>query len=166
MTGVRDYRAWAERRTIHAPINRHSAKGIPTAIRMVGARSSDRQKRLLEVLPKFDSHVTLKKRQVFMKDLAALTAYTGDEFALFTRGKSRMVGRGNSKSVNIDTKMATQLAREGWKWSGHTHPDVSLTALTSSSGDRLILECFTQQTESIIYTDSGKRIRFHRKGDL
>jgi len=44
----------------------------------------------------FDSKVIVDKKSVNMADLSALTAHTGDEFALFTKGKDRLIIRGNS----------------------------------------------------------------------
>lgn len=41
-----------------------------------------------------------------MADLSALTAHTGDEFALFTKGKDRLIIRGNSLMVNLDIEQA------------------------------------------------------------
>lgn len=44
-----------------------------------------------------------------MADLSALTAHTGDEFALFTKGKDRLIIRGNSLMVNLDIEQAKNL---------------------------------------------------------
>ena len=48
------------------------------------------------MLSEFDSKVIVDKKSVNMADLSALTAHTGDEFALFTKGKDRLIIRGNS----------------------------------------------------------------------
>ncbi len=50
-----------------------------------------------------------------MKDLSALTAKTGDEFALFTRGNRKMIIRGNTNAVNINGSMAQELYHVGYK---------------------------------------------------
>ena len=57
-----------------------------------------------------------------MSDLSALTALTGDEFAMFTNGKERLIIRGNTIMVNVNSERASKLAKEGYKLSGHTHP--------------------------------------------
>ena len=66
-------------KTIELPIEqKHTGKGNPNAV--FGIELNNRQKDLLEKL----------------SDLSALTAHTGDEFALFTKGKDRLIIRGNS----------------------------------------------------------------------
>ena len=97
-----------------------------------------------------------------MKDLSAMTAITGDEFAMFTKEQKRLIIRGNYKKVNIGVKQATELKKQGYKWSGHTHPGVDGNCLLHSPGDALILEAFGQQT-SVIYNSKGRFEIF--KGD-
>ena len=75
-----------------------------------------------------------------MSDLSALTAQTGDEFAMFTKGKERLIIRGNAYNVNVDEAFAKELSRLGYKWSGHTHPGTSGNVLIPSVGDKLILK--------------------------
>lgn len=89
-----------------------------------------------------------------MSDLSALTAETGDEFALFTKGNKRLVIRGNKNSVNIDVEKAVELANAGYKWSGHTHPGTEIFCLQPSDGDYGILSQFKQDI-SVIYNSKG-----------
>ena len=142
--------------TIEAPIEqRHTGKGNPNAILQFGISLNNRQKVLLEQLPEFDSRVIVPKRSVKMSDLAALTATTGDEFAMFTRSNSRLVVRGNWQMVNIGIKDAKALAAEGYKWSGHTHPGDNLFVLFASDGDKAVLRQFAQE-QSVIYNSKGE----------
>ena len=97
-----------------------------------------------------------------MTDLSALTAKTGDEFAMFTKGGSRLIVRGNSVKVNINTNEARKLAAEGYKWSGHTHPGIDSISLMSSDGDREILKCFPQKG-SVIYNSKGQYQTFRKE---
>ena len=141
--------------------NRNHTDGNPNAVAILGADLNNRQKILLERLPEYDSRIIVKKNDVSMTDLAALTAKTGDEFAVFTRGSQRLVIRGDSRSVNINEKMALELAQQGYKWSGHTHPGMNGNCLFASEGDRLILKCFGQDVAYIYnskgeYSDFGK----------
>ena len=141
--------------------NRNHTEGNPNAVAILGADLNNRQKILLERLPKYDSRIIVKKSDVSMTDLAALTAKTGDEFAVFTRGSQRLVIRGDSRSVNINEKMALELAQQGYKWSGHTHPGMNGNCLFASKGDKLILKCFGQDVAYIYnskgeYSDFGK----------
>ena len=104
----------------------------------------------------------LKKSEVSMIDLSALTAKTGDEFALFTKGGERLVVRGNPTSVDIGIEKASQLAYNGYIWSGHTHPGFDLLSLFASDGDIAVLEAFGQE-ESVIYNSLGQYSRFYRR---
>jgi len=89
-------------------------------------------------------------------DLAALTAQTGDEFAMFTTGGRRMIIRGNPRSVPINTSAAEQLANQGWRWFAHSHPGISQTVLTASGGDRAVLSQFVNQAKSRIFNSVGR----------
>ena len=134
---------------------RHTAKGNPNAILQLGRPLNNRQQKLLERLPAFDSQIVVAKKGVNMADLSALTAFTGDEFALFTKGKRRLVIRGNAGRVNIDIHKAFELSKQGYKWSGHTHPGIDRPCLIPSSSDALILKAFGQKT-SVIYNSKGQ----------
>lgn len=141
--------------SIEVPIEQqHTGKGNPNAILMFDVELNSRQKKLLDSLPDYDSRVIVPKEAVNMSDLSALTAKTGDEFAMFTRSESRLVIRGNSKEVNIDPEAAKSLNKQGYKWSGHTHPGTSDFVLTASDGDKSVLQCFDQE-QSVIYNSLG-----------
>jgi len=85
--------------------------------------------------------------------LAALTAKTNVEFAMFTKDGERLIIRGNAEHVNIDANAAKELSRQGYKWSGHTHTGNNCMA---SVEDAAILGCFEQKT-SVLYNAFGKR---------
>ena len=141
---------------IQSPINkRTSGKGNPNAILQFDVDLSNRQQKLLEVLPKVDSRVVVPKKLTSMKDLSALTAKTGHEFALFTKGNQRLIIRGSTDFVNINIEDAIKLAKEGYKFSGHTHPGITNNVLTASEGDYLILQAFKQK-QSAIYNSKGQ----------
>jgi hypothetical protein len=151
---------------INAPIEnpiekRDSAKGKPAAVAHFGFPLNKRQQRLLDRLPTYDSRVIVKKSDVNMKDLSTLTAETDVEFALFTKGSRRLVIRGNHRSVNVTPEIAQDLASQGYKWSGHTHPFVSGFTLIESEGDVEILKFFKQK-KSIIYNSLGEWYIFRK----
>jgi hypothetical protein len=147
---------------IDTPIDHVKKKGNPNALMHYGVGLSAKQRRLLEKLPGYDSRAIVDKYAVSMSDLSALTAYTGDEFAMFTKNKKRLIIRGNATSVNIDFDAAEILAAEGYKWSGHTHPGIGEFSLLSSDGDMQILSAFPQ-TRSVIYNSSGQRKQFEKE---
>lgn len=147
---------------IENPIEqKHTGKGNPNAILTFDVALTNRQAELLDGLSSYDSRITVPKASVNMTDLAALTAKTGDEFAMFTKGDERMIIRGNSNRVNIDVSFANALANDGYRWSGHTHPGEDLHCLEASGGDWQILECFKQQS-MVIYNSKGQYRRFDK----
>ena len=149
--------------SIDSPIEqRNTGKGKPAAITHYDVELNNRQQRLLEKLPEFDSRVTVPKDDVSMIDLSALTAKTGDEFALFTKQGERLVIRGNGTKVQITLEDAKRLAEQGYTWSGHTHPGVDFNCLQASPGDMQILKCFQQDCSSI-YNSLGERLEFWKE---
>ena len=152
--------------TIHSidmPIEqRNTGKGNPNAVLTFGVELNNRQKELLGKLPDYDSRIIVEKDSVNMSDLSALTAYTGDEFAMFTKGNERLIIRGSQNSVNIDTYQAKALAGEGYRWSGHTHPGTNLNCMISSPGDHAVLNCFPQSI-SVIYNSKGQFRTFEKE---
>ena len=149
--------------TIDNPIEQqHTGKGNPNAILMFGIDLNNRQKALLESLPDYDSRKVVPRDSVNMSDLAALTAYTGHEFAMFTKGNERLIVRGGKKNVNIDTLEAERLSADGYRWSGHTHPGIDFLSMQPSDGDYAVLACF-KQTNSVIYNSKGDFRTFEKR---
>lgn len=148
--------------SIDSPIEqRHTGKGNPNAILHFSVSLNNRQQKILEDLPEYNSRTTVKKDEVNMADLAALTAKTGDEFALFTKAGERLVIRGNSFMVEITPDEAYGMGKQGYTWSGHTHPGFDFNCLQPSDGDYAILNCFNQDN-SAIYNSTGNYIIFER----
>lgn len=141
-----------------------SARGNPRAITRGLADLSRRQQEVLEQLGSSGAELITRKRGFGNQDLAALTAATGDEFAMFTTGGRRLIVRGTPDGVPISPDRARELAAQGWRWSSHTHPGVGTNVLRSSSGDRAVLEA-TGQARSGIFNSNGDRILFGPTGD-
>jgi hypothetical protein len=154
-----------DKNSIHSPIEqgrRNTGQGRPSAILHTGSPLTDRQQALLCQLPEYDSRVTVKKNDVSMKDLSALTAKTGVEFAMFTRKQERLIVRGDTTHVNITPDKATVLSAQGYKWSGHTHVGLhDGWELSASDGDYDVLSAFSQK-ESVIYNVIGKYRTFEK----
>ena len=134
--------------------NRNSYIGRPTAIYTLGVNLNMRQQKILDALPQYDSHLIIRKESISMSDLAALTAKTGVEFAMFTRGSERLIIRGSQRNVNVNLERAKQLAEEGYKFSGHTHPGGDYNCLIASGSDYEILKAFNQK-QSVTYNSKG-----------
>lgn len=137
--------------------SRKSEKGRSAAVYHYGSDLNTRQKKILSNLEEYDSRYTVKKSDVNMSDLSALTAYTGVEFGLFTKGGERLIIRGNSRHINITEADAIEMANDGYKFSGHTH--VEPNDLTASDGDYAILKAF-KMTRSVIYDSVGNFCTF------
>lgn len=153
--------------SIYSPVEstieqRNSGKGNPNAVLQYGVSLNKRQQNLLSCLSDFDSQITVPKKTVSMTDLSALTAETGDEFAMFTKGNERLIIRGNKTMVNVDIKKAKQLANARYRWSGHTHSGINENCMISSSGDHAILGCFKQKI-SAIYNSKGQYRIFEKE---
>ena len=149
--------------SIDMPIEqRNTGRGNPNAVLTFGVELNNRQKELLYKLPGYDSRIIVERDLVNMADLSALTAYTGDEFAMFTKGNERIIIRGNSIKVNIGISEAEKLAKDGYKWSGHTHPGIDYLSMQPSDGDYAILDCFKQKI-SVIYNSKGDYRTFEKR---
>ena len=133
----------------------HTGKGKPWAMVNHDRPLTNRQQRLLDSLPGIGSRVVVKKSDVSMPDLAAMTLEAGVEFAMFTLGPKRLIMRGDNGHVYIDDDEFKSLSAQGYKWSGHTHPGSNLVA---SDGDCNVLAYFSKsQKRSVVYNAEGKR---------
>lgn len=154
------YQAWLKRMKDEANAakvsspsieSRNHAMGKPSAV-VGGAKLNNRQQRLNDILTTNDTSTIVKKRDVNMKDLSALSASNGVEYALLTRKNERMVIRGDLQTVGlINDKTVESYREQGWKWSGHTHV---VGGLVPSNGDLVILELFHQK-KSLLYDHLG-----------
>lgn len=148
--------------SIDKPIEqRHTGKGNPNAVLHFDVELNNRQQRLLDALPVYNRRTSVPKGDVSMTDLSALTAKTGDEFAMFTKEGTRLIIRGSSFRVEITPEEAYAMGKNGYVWSGHTHPGIDMNALQPSSGDYAILNQFNQES-SAIYNSTGNYIIFER----
>lgn len=117
-----------------------------------------KQEAILQKIPGRNSVDLFKKKQVNIKDLAALTAYTGDEFALFYKGKRAIVVHGSPTNCNVYGETYDTIISEKWVWIAHSHP--TTTKLMPSQGDIDSLKLFTWQKESSIIDLKEKIINF------
>lgn len=149
-------------RNIDSPIEqRNTGRGKPSAILHYDVELNTRQQTILNQLPQYNSRTSVKKNDVSMVDLAAMTAKTGDEFALFTKGEERLIVRGNGYQVAVSPEEARSMGLDGFVWSGHTHPGADLNVLQPSEGDYAVLNQFNQENSSI-YNSIGEYLVFER----
>lgn len=160
---------------IHAPrltkpiengiINKRKNEGVSgkaVAITLGFGNLNARQRNLLSMLTEYGSQVIVKKKEVKLGDLAAMTAATGVEFAMFTRRAERLVIRGNEAEVPMGVDFLAELSRQGYRFTGHTHPGIADNVLTASDGDYLALQQF-KQWRSVIYNSLGQREFFEKE---
>ena len=157
---VESYKKWLKNKKannqVASPIeSRTGNRGKPQAINVLGIELNNRQKKILQSLKQCGDEFITNKSNVSMKDLSALTAHTGDEFAMFTKKAERLIIRGDNKSCPVDIKKAMELKSNGYKWSGHTHPTSDAISLMPSKGDIDILKAFNQK-QSVIYDAMGR----------
>lgn len=81
---------------------------------------------------------------------------------MFTKSNERLIIRGNPVKVNIGIEDAQSLAEQGFRWSGHTHPDAGINVLMPSTGDKMRLNCFEQDI-SVIYNSKGTYATFGKE---
>ena len=98
--------------------------------------------------------------------MAALTAYTDNEFALFTLGGRRIIVRGSKINLEIDKDITNRLLSQNWRWSAHTHTETTDQVLMASGlpGDRKVLTLFSQE-RSLILNSTGRRSVFDLYND-
>ena len=128
-----------------------------------GKALNKRQQSLLDRTPNYGDQLLVKKRDVSMLDLAAMTAKAGVEFALFTRKGKLLIVRGDGKQVPLYDSDLEYLRDNGYRWSGHTHSGNRGVDLLSSEGDKRAL-IIMKQRNSVIYNAAGKHRLIYPKG--
>ena len=152
---------------LRSPLERSYRKGNPAGIELFGDSLNNKQKYILSKLQKFGDSYSFPKKYVSMRDLAALTATTGAEFAMLTKGNERLIIRGGPYETPMTDDEATEYRKQGYRLSGHTHPGITRDTLSGSKGDRRMLGLF-EQGQSLVYNSGGKGYVFGRteKDDL
>ncbi|MEZ3446360.1 MAG: hypothetical protein K1W30_14735 [Lachnospiraceae bacterium] len=120
-------------------------------------RLSLTQQKILNMLNERTYIIIDKKKEnlkITMKDLSALTAYTGIEYALFERNDKYAVYKGNSVEIILTQGDLAMLLNGKYQWIGHAHPGNSYNCLIPSDGDYNTLAVFKQK-QSVIYNSVG-----------
>ncbi len=117
-----------------------------------------RQKRLLDRVPDPLSWTIVKSKNLHIRDIAALTAATGDEFTIFQRGSKKILLRGKGVRWAIPEDLFNKIKSEQWVWDSHSHPVTGIPV--PSSDDRSTLSIFTWQDSSVIINLKGETVEF------
>lgn len=116
---------------------------------------------LLNRVPERETWAVFSLNSIEDKDLAYLSASTGDEFALL-RGKNQdVLYRGNSLHCHIekDELLMSLLQDHKICLECHSHPDYE--TIIPSQDDRDFIASFGQKTSRIVSSYTGKTITFH-----
>ncbi|MCQ2549935.1 MAG: hypothetical protein MJ134_07830 [Lachnospiraceae bacterium] len=116
---------------------------------------------LLNRVPKRESWAIFSLNSIEDKDLAYLSASTGDEFALLRGKKQDILYRGNSLHCHIEKDELLMNLLEGHKicLECHSHPDYG--TIVPSQDDRDFIASFGQKSSRIVSSYTGKVITFH-----
>lgn len=112
-----------------------------------------RHKFLFDKIPEVGSWTRVKTHQASLEDLAALTAFTGDEFALFSAKGYKIIYHGKKRKWDIPNDVFEEICNKKMIWEGHSHPYPG--DLSSSPEDRKTLSLLTWQKKSSIIDVEG-----------
>lgn len=89
------------------------------------AELNGKQAAVLAQLEGFGSRTIIPKKGFGQNDLAALSAATGDEFAMFSTGRRRLVIREDATGgpIGVADGSAQALVAQRWRWSSHDYAD-------------------------------------------
>lgn len=149
---------WANKHTIEVKTQNTQYFEYLSQLRHGEVKLKEHQQLILDRLPEPGMFVRVKKKEVSLDDLAALSAKQKCEFALFTKGKNSIVLRGNYSSCNIGATLAEEVIDNKWEWVGHSHPTV--TELKASEADIIALSHFPWQKKSSIIDLKGETKTF------
>ena len=105
------------------------------------------QKKLFEQVPEVGNWTKRRKKQVSLRNLAALTASTGHEFVVFTGKTSKILVHGTSKSWHIPHDAWEIIKENQYEWTAHSHP--TMTKIIVLPEDRETLKLFTWQEKAL-----------------
>ena len=113
---------------------------------------------LLERVPKTGDWAKFAADSISMKDIAFLTAKTGDEFAILKGKKADILFHGSKNSCLFDGVLCDMLVGGQVRLYGHSHPAERVPA--ASSADRNTLSLIGQKKSRIISAITGREIEF------
>ena len=103
--------------------------------------------------------------KITMKDMSALTAYSGVEFSLFERPDKYIVVMGTKTGILLDNKTTAIISNGRYNWVGHTHPGNSFNCLIPSDSDYEVLKKLNQK-RSVIYNSVGMHYIFGEEDSI
>lgn len=116
---------------------------------------------LLNRVPEQEKWAVFSLNSIEDRDLAYLSAATGDEFALLRGKKQDILYHGTSAHCHIekDDLLMSLLEEHKIRLECHSHPDCG--KIIPSQDDRDFIASFGQKTSRIVSSYTGKIITFH-----
>lgn len=113
---------------------------------------------LLNRVPKTNDWARFNKDSLCMKDLAFLTAKTGDEFAILRGKKEDILFHGSRYHCDFEGVLYEMLVKNKLEIYGHSHP-IELVPIPSRD-DRKTLQLLGQKKSRLISAITGKEVEF------
>ena len=113
---------------------------------------------LLNRVPKTNDWARFNKDSLSMKDLAFLTAKTGDEFAILRGKKEDILFHGSKYHCDFEGVLYEMLVKNKLEIYGHSHP-IELIPIPSRD-DRKTLQLLGQKKSRLISAITGKEVEF------
>ena len=138
-----------------------SGKSMQTslsAIRAGDAGLNERRQKMLDRVPESGSFSSFSKEYIEMKDLAYLTAKTGDEFALLRGKNTDILFHGTPVNCFFEGLLEEMLLSRKVEIVGHSHPG-EITPVVSAD-DRETLVRIGQKRSKLISAVSGECIEY------
>lgn len=113
---------------------------------------------LLKRVPDTNNWARFKKDSISMKDIAFLTAKTGDEFAILSGKKEDILFHGSKYHCNFDGMLYEMLKKGQLEIYGHSRPAENIPI--PSVDDRNTLKKIGQKQSRLISATTGREINF------
>lgn len=150
---------WNNRIKISSPGSTKSYKRSLEDIAAGKAGLDKRRQNMLNRLRNTGDSIRLKRGSVSTRDLAYLSASTGNEFALFRNKNDDILIRGNSRACDVAGDLGDEIISKKYEWAAHSHVDRG--TLMPSIADRTTLKRLNQKSSILVGID-GEEIVFHQ----
>ena len=145
----------------HDIVNLSSSKSLRISLEDVkygSAGLNKHRRQLLNRVPNTNDWARFAKNSLTMKDLAFLTAKTGDEFAILKGKKEDILFHGSKYHCDFEGVLYEMLIKGQLEIFGHSHPNEIIPI--PSRDDRQTLQIIKQKKSRLISAITGKEVEF------
>lgn len=138
-----------------------SAKSLRISLENVKYGTSglnEHRNNLLNRVPETNDWAKFNKDSLTMKDIAFLTAKTGDEFAILRGKKEDILFHGSKYHCDFNGVLYDMLIKKKLEIYGHSHPTDIIPI--PSRDDRKTLKIIKQKKSRLISAITGKEVEF------